>query len=307
MAKIASIVIVLTLAGRLAASAIANEVCVIDDLSRRVCVPGPVTRVVSLAPNLTEIIFTLNAGSLLVGRSTHCNRPAEALKVPEIGSYLNPDLERVISLRPDLVVSTKLGTRKEFVQRLEEIGLPVFVDDSQNVDDIFELIKRMGILLAKESEATAALAKLELRRNEIRRRLDHVDKTSVLFVVGIRPLVVAGGKSFIGSLIREARGLNIAETAPIAFPKFSVEEVIRKDPRMILVLDKECHQLEDCVREWKRFPVLQAVKHDRIYKIDADLFARPSPGIVDALEKVAAILHPDMFDAERGEAQSTSR
>jgi iron complex transport system substrate-binding protein len=285
-----------------------SEVCVRDGLARNVCVPRPVKRVISFAPSLTETVFALNAGPLLVGRSRLCNRPREALKVQEIGAYLNPDIERVIALRPDLVLTTKTGARRELVQRLERLGVPVFVDNSRNLDDILELIERLGVLLSRERDAGILVKELRSRRRAIRERVEGLKKPTVFLAVGIRPLVAAGGKSFIGSLIREAAGTNIAETSPIPYPRFGMEEVIRKDPNMILFLTKECPDPEQCREEWRRFPVLKAVKGGQLYELDADLMARPSPGIIDALEKLVAIFHPEVsHGAQSAEASGPER
>jgi iron complex transport system substrate-binding protein len=264
-----------------------------------------VKRIVSFAPSLTETVFAVNAGQLLVGRSRMCNRPRDALKVQEIGAYLSPDIERVIALRPDLVLTTTTAARKELVERLEGLGVPVFVDNSRNLDDILELIRRLGVLLSREREAGIVLNELRSRRRAIRERVQGMKKPAVLLAVGMRPLVVAGGRSFIGSLIREAAGTNIADGSPIPYPRFDMEEVIRKDPDMILFLTKECRDPEICRQEWRRFPVLKAVKGGQLYELDADLMARPSPGIVDALEKLAAIFHPEIsHSAQSAEAPS---
>jgi iron complex transport system substrate-binding protein len=277
-----------------------------DDLSRSVCVSALLPKVVSTAPNLTEIVFALNAGGLLAGRSTNCNRPPEARQIGDIGAYMNPDPERILSSQPQLVLATRENVRKELVQRLERLGIPVFVTVSDDLVDIFDLIRRLGVLLGRETEAQTLVEHLRTRREALRHRLAGTEKPSVLFAVGIRPLVVAGGKSFIGSLIRDAGGANIAESAPIAFPKFSIEEVIRKDPQIILLLDKECPDRNECVKDWARYPGLTAVKTGRIHALDADLMARPSPAIIEALEKLADLIHPVVADEALNKADSQS-
>jgi len=272
-----------------------ESICVTDDLSRQVCVKNPVRRVVSFAPSLTEIVFALQAGDLLVGRTARCNRPNEAGNVPVVGAYLNPDPERVIALRPDLVLTTQTGVRKELVQRLEGLGIPVFVDDSGSLDAVLSLIRRLGVLISHEAMAGAIIGALEERREAVRRRISGTASPTVLFAVGIRPLVVASGKSFIGCLLREAGAINIAEDAAIPFPRYSIEEVIRKDPPIILMLDKECPDKVKCREEWIRYSQLSAVRNGRVHTLDADLMARPGTGIMECLETLAAILHPEAF------------
>jgi iron complex transport system substrate-binding protein len=266
--------------------------CVQDDLKRTVCVGPSITRVVSFAPSLTEILFALGNGDLLVGRSNVCNYPAEANKVRIIGSYTRPDLERVIALKPDLVLTTKDAARKDFVAKLERLGIPVFVSATESIDQILDLLKRIGKLLGEEDKAMALVSDLYQRRSAIRGRLNDVHKPTVLLVVGLKPLFVAGGRSYVGSILREAKCINIAEDLSIDYPRFSMEELIRRDPDVILVLNKECSSQESCFRPWKRYPSMSAVKTGRIYKVDADLLARPGPRVIDGLEELADILHP---------------
>ncbi|MGB6067574.1 MAG: helical backbone metal receptor [Desulfomonilaceae bacterium] len=274
----------------------APVICVKDGLSRQVCIPAFPKRVISLAPSLTEIVFDLGAGHTLVGRTARCNEPPEALKIQDVGAYLSPDLERIIALRPDLVLSPETGMRKEVVDRLTELGIPTFVDSSKTLDDIVHLLDRLGTILGRESDAQIIVRQFQRRRQAVRQRVDHVSKPLVLFAVGIRPLVLAGGRSFIGSLIREAGGVNVAEEGHVSYPKFSMEEVARRDPDIIIVLNKEC-QNEECFTEWQRHQDLRAVKNNEIYQLDADMIARPSPRIMDALEELAAIFHPKVFDS----------
>ncbi len=267
-----------------------KRVCVTDDLQRRVCVDHVPKRVVSFAPNLTEMVFALDAGDRLVGRTQRCNVPPEALKVPEIGAYLKPDFERVLASRPDLVLTNRSATRKEIVHRLDLMGIPVFVADTKTIDGIYSVLRRLGILLDRQKRSRDIVAELRRRRTAIQDRVSESNRPIVLFAVGIRPLVAAGGKSFIGSLIREVGGINIAEDAAKPFVRYSIEEVIKQNPDVILVLNKECAG-QGCIDLWREHDVLTAVRKGRVYPLDADLMARPSPRIMDELEELAGILH----------------
>jgi len=279
-----------------AAAEPSSKVCVKDDLSRQVCVSAFPKRVISLAPSLTEIVFDLGAGHTLVGRTTRCNEPPEALKIPDIGAYMSPDLERIIALRPDLVLSPERGIRKEVLDRLTELEIPTFVDNGETVDDIVHSVKRLGMILGKGADAEAAVDRFQKRRQAVRERVHNASKPLVLFAVGIRPLVLAGGRSFIGSLIREAGGANVAEEAAVPYPKFSMEEVARRDPDIIIVLNKDCRYGE-CFDDWRTHQDLRAARNNQIYQLDADLIARPSTRIMDALEQLASILHPKASDS----------
>ena len=268
----------------------ASQVCVQDDVPSQVCVTPFPQRVISLAPSLTETLFDLGAGQALVGRSARCNDPKEALAVSIVGAYMSPDLERIMSLRPDLVVSPEKGMREDFAGRLTGLGIPVFVDNSNSLDDIIRMVQRLGKLLGKQAQADAVVKRIQERRKAVAERVSHSRKPLVLFAVGTRPLVVAGGKTFMGSLIREAGGVNVAEKSRVLYPRLSMEEVIRHDPDFIIVLNKDCTG-HDCVDQWQVHQDLKAVRERHIYQVDADLMARPCPRIIKALEQLTDILH----------------
>ncbi len=265
--------------------------CLTDDTGREVCVSEAPRRVISLAPNLTETVCYLGAQDKLVGRTARCNRPASAANIPQVGAYLHPDMERIIALKPDLVLAAKPGLREEIVERLSSLGIPVFVEDSKSVDDVCRLMGKLGRLFKREKTAAEAVEDIQRRRRALQERLEGLPSPSVLFAVGVKPLVVAGGRSFLGALIREAGGVNIAENIDIPYARFSFEEVIKIDPEYILILDKECKQ-QECVDHLRRYPTLRAVRDEKVVSVDADLVARPAPAVIEALELIAKTLHP---------------
>ncbi|MHB8202874.1 MAG: ABC transporter substrate-binding protein [Desulfomonilaceae bacterium] len=276
--------------------------CVKDSLGETVCVRRPQPRVVSLAPSLTELIFALKAGSRLVGRTTKCNIPEAAKKVTDVGAYTTPDFERVMAVRPDLVFAPRIGIRPEFIERLKSLKIPVYIDDSSNIEEIEQLVNNVGKLVGAENEADRIVNDIKIRRAKITKLMRGHEKPTVLFVIGIRPLVVAGGKSFLGALVREAGGSNIAEFTAVEYPKFSIEEVIRRNPDIIFMLDKEC-QSDDCVKQWKDYGYLKAIRNNRVYVLDADLISRPGSRTIEALEKLAEFLHPDIFAVTKNSIQ----
>lgn len=269
-------------------------VCVKGSAGAMICLEHPAKRVVSLAPSLTELIFELKTGSKLVGRTTKCNIPEAAKKVTDVGAYMTPDFERLMAVRPDLVLAPKTGIRPELIQRLKSLKIPVYVDDSLNIEEIEQLINNVGLMVGAKNEADRVVNDIKIRREKIRKLIERSEKPSALFVIGIRPLVVAGSKSFLGSLIKEAGGSNIAETTTVEYPKFSIEEVIRRDPDIIFMLDKEC-QGDDCMKQWRDYGYLKAVRNNRVYVLDADLISRPGSRTIEALAKLAEFLHPDIF------------
>lgn len=286
-------------------SASDRVICVRDSPGTMVCLQGPAKRVVSLAPSLTELVFALKAGSRLVGRTTKCNIPEAAKKVTDVGAYMTPDFERLMAVRPDLVLAPKTGIRPEFIERLKSLKIPVYIDDSSNITEIEQLINNVGKLIGAENEADRIVNDIKIRRDKITKLMRGHEKPTVLFVIGIRPLVVAGGKSFLGALVREAGGSNIAEITAVEYPKFSIEEVLRRDPNVIFMLDKECKG-DDCVKQWQDYGYLNAIKNNRVYVLDADLISRPGSRTIEALERLATFLHPDVFGVAKNSSPLTS-
>ena len=157
-----------------------------------------------------------------------------------------------------------------------------------------KLITNVARLLGTENQAADIVADMQFRQDRINKLVNGEKKTTALFVVGIRPLVVAGSRSFLGSLIREAGGVNIAESVDVEYPKFSIEEVIRTDPDVILILDKECHG-EDCFNQWKNHHYLKAVQKNRIHELDADLMSRPGVRINRGAGEIVQPVAPDCY------------
>lgn len=267
-------------------------ICVKDKTGESICAGKVPKRIVTLAPSLTELVFDLEAGARLVGRTSKCNFPDQATKIPDIGPYMAPDFEKLLTVRPDLVLAPKNGMRPELVDRIRRVGIPVYVDDSGSIEDISRLIINVGVLLNKSDRAAQITKQIEFCRQKIANMISGMEKASALFVVGINPLIVASSTSFLGSLVSEAGGKNVVNELSNPYPRFSMEEVIRQNPDVIFMLDKECHGT-DCLDYWKNYQFLKAVKTRRVYEVDSDLMSRPGARISEALESMAHLLHPD--------------
>ena len=148
-------------------------------------------RSVSLAPSLTELMFDLNAGSRLVGRTSRCNFPKKAKAVSDMGPYMAPDFEKLLTAKPDLVLATKNGMRLELIDRIKGLGIPVYVDNSSSIDEIQKLISKVGFLIGQNQNARALITDIQTRRDSLGQALANLGRPSVLFVVGINPLIVA--------------------------------------------------------------------------------------------------------------------
>lgn len=270
---------------------------VTDQLGRIVQVPDRPLRVVSLAPNITEIIFSIHRQDLLVGVSRFSDFPEAARELPKVGSYIQLDLERIVALQPDLCIAIKDGNPKEVAERLEDMDIPVYAVNPQSLATILETISEIGNLLNAQVEAEHLVTHLS-------ERIHHIDqlvkkaayRPRVFFQIGVSPIVSAGVDTFIHELVERAGGRNLAETER-GYPKFSREQVLGLSPEVLIITSMARGALFEEVRsqwlEWKSMP---ASRDERIYIQDSNLFDRPSPRLVEGLELLARLIHPELFE-----------
>jgi len=273
-----------------------GEPRLVKDLAgRTVSVPDNPLRVVSLAPSVTEIIFALGEGKRLKGVTQHCDFPAEAQSLPKVGSYVHLDLERIVALKPDLCIAVRDGNPVDVVMEIESFGIPVYAVDPRNLESAVGTVLEVGQLL---NAATKAQHLANEMRARIQRVKEQVAKTGlrprVFFQIGAAPIVSVGNNTVIHELIVTAGGQNLAE-GPTSYPRFSMEQVLALQPDVIIITSMTKEQnLEELSAEWKKYGGLPAVRDNRIFFVDADLFDRVSPRLIDGLEALAAIIHPEL-------------
>ncbi|MFB3885895.1 MAG: ABC transporter substrate-binding protein [Thermodesulfobacteriota bacterium] len=268
----------------------------IDEVGREVVFPYPPKRIVSLAPNITEILFSLGLDQEIVGVSTHCNYPEKAKSKARVGSYISLDFEKVTLLKPDLVIATGSGNTREMVDRLEKLGFPTYVIFPKNFTDILESTDHLGKVVGREKEAAEIIRGMKERSQRVARLTQGLSRPRVFLQIGEAPLVTVGKGSFGNDLIHLAGGENIAEMEKEMYPRIGMEEILRRSPEVILVSSMNPKgDYQRVLQEWFRWKAIPAVKSGRVYLIDSDLIDRPSPRIVDGLEEIARILHPEKF------------
>lgn len=257
-------------------------------------------RVVSLAPSLTELVFALGAGHSLVGVTSVCDYPDAALAIPRVGGMVDGeiDLERILALRPDLVLAIGEG-QASTAESLQRLGLRVEVVPSQTLDDVFRAAERIGALLGENAAATRFNAAL-------RRRVDHVRelvgplpasrRPRVFYEVWDLPLMTATRNTLIGQLIELAGGINVFGDLGGRYVQISPEAVLKNDPQVILAPQFHGQRVE--VSALMRRPGLagvEAVRNGRVVVLDGDVISRVGPRVAQALELVAHALHPELF------------
>ncbi|MEJ5365107.1 MAG: cobalamin-binding protein [Desulfosoma sp.] len=269
---------------------------VTDPVGRTVRIPEDPRRVITLAPSLTEMVFALGAGHRVIGVSRYSNFPPEVQDLPKVGSYVQPDVEKIVALAPDLCLAVKDGNPREAVEKLEQLGIPVYAVNPKNLKEVMETLIALGEVLQAREEAQKVTARMERRLEEVDGRLRGVARRPrVFFQIGVTPIVSVGTDTFAHELIHRAGGVNVAE-GPEPYPRFSVEQVLALRPDVIVVSSMEREQVFETVRtEWMRWRGIPAVAAGRIHLVPSDLFDRPGPRLADGLELLARILHPERF------------
>lgn len=267
-----------------------------DQLGREVLIPENPGRVVSLAPSITEIVFALGEGHRVKGVTLHCDFPPEAQALPKVGSYVHPDLERIVALKPDLCVGTRDGNPAELVDRLSALGIPTYVVNPTDLESAMETLLEIGGLMGAESKARELAGTMRSRVEHVKSLASHSEhRPGVFFQIGVVPIVSVGTQTFIHELITTAGGINLAR-GPVPYPRFSRERVLALAPEVIIITSMTRGQDFDQVQqEWKQWDGLPAVRNQRIHIVESNVFDRPTPRLVEGLEILARIIHPELF------------
>ena len=288
---------------------------VTDDLDRKVTIPTNVTRVVSLAPNLTESIFAVGAGDRLVGVTTFCNYPEQANEIAKIGDTMNPNMESIVALKPDIVFVSTASQIENFTKTLEANGIAVYVTNPTSLGDVYRTLMNLGEILGTSDSAGLVSGGLRVRQIDVLAKVfdwsppmlkndEDLDKniredirkirnpkgTPVFVQVSKEPLFTIGKQSFLIDLLWQAGGESVTKDVETAYPKLSKETASALNPEVIILSESPDNQAPN--EAFKNSP---AVKSGRIYKVNADLLSRPGPRLVDALEQIARDLHPEKF------------
>lgn len=267
---------------------------VTDEAGRRVVLPVKIDRIVSLAPNLTEIVYAVGAGDRLVGRTSYCDYPTQAKTVTEVGDTLHPSVERIIALKPQVVLVSTASQLESFTRQLDEQKIAVYVTNPQSLDQVFASIEKLGNLFGT-SEIAAKLSKdLRQRASTVENATALLKPVRVFYQVSDEPLYTIGRDAYLTDLIKRAGGISVTADVATAFPRFSDEAALASKPDAIILPTGGSmgNANSKVAAALKNSP---AVRDNRIYKINDDLLSRPGPRLVDGLEQLAKALHPEAF------------
>jgi len=242
---------------------------------------------VSLKPNITEILFDLNLGDRLVGVTNYCNWPPETQKISKVGGYINPNLEAILVLKPDLVIGEATGS-EEVIKQLERLGIPILILSFKTLDELYKTIETLGQRLHRINEAGKLIKKMRGALQPRRNVKTQKEKLKVLVVVGRTPLFAAGPGNFIDEMLTLAGVQNVVHDSLLPFPQFNEEALIARRPDVIIDISmgtEGYHKKgKSALRFWQRFSSLPAVQNERIYFLDPDLLLRPGPRLIEGYQ-----------------------
>ena len=273
---------------------------IVDGLGRKIMINAVPQRIVSLAPSNTEILFALGLGDKVVGVTEYCNYPEAAKTKPKVGGFSTVDIEKVVSLRPDLVLATQIHS-KTIIPALEKLGLTVVALTPSSLTGVLSSITLVGKITGQDKEASELVKDLSTRITAIAdktQKLAPDQRPRVFYVTWHDPLITAGTETLVGDIISKAGGQNIAYDLS-GNKAIDLETVIHRDPQVIIA-SIGMGTGEDLpwqyIKSESRLKNTQALLTDRVYKIDGDLIHRAGPRIVDALEQMAQFIHPELFE-----------
>jgi len=282
----------LTLACLAAAASAFAGVSALDSDGRRIELARPAQRIVSLAPHVTEQLFAAGAGKKLVAVSEYSDYPEEARRLPQVASSGGVDLERLLALKPDLVVAWRLEATAAALARLETLGLPVFYSEPRRLAQIPDGIEALGELAGTADTARGVAASLREQLNSLKTQYASKRAVSVFYQISERPLMTLGGRQFVSDAIELCGGRNVFADSPVMAPQVNIEAVLAADPEAIITAsaspsDRSWQAL------WRRFPGMRAVRAGNLYAVPMNEMHRHGPRAIGA----TALLCRDIDEA----------
>jgi iron complex transport system substrate-binding protein len=266
-------------------TASAAEIRVIDDAGRSVVLSHPAQRIISLAPHMTELLFAAGAGARVVGAVEYSNYPPEARSIARIGDSAQLDLERIVALKPDLVVVWQNGNAQRQLEKLLNLGIPAFYNEPRRLADIARAIEQLGRLAGTEAVAQPAAQAFLARTAALRRRYAGRDPVTLFYQIWDQPLMTVNGEHLISDVIGMCGGRNVFAGMGALTPEISTESVLAADPEAIGGVSAEAGQAQN-LDAWKQWPRLTAVARGNLFVIDADIISRNTPRILDGAEQL---------------------
>jgi iron complex transport system substrate-binding protein len=273
----------------LGAGAARAQIAAVDDAGRTIRLERPARRIVSLAPHITEQLYAAGAGAYIVGAVDYSDFPPEAKRLPRVGDSRAIDVERLLSMKPDLVVAWPQGNPDRQLEQLLSVGLTVYYSQPRTLEDVGSSLARLGVLAGTERIASEAGREFRERMRRLRERYAEREPVTVFYQIWNRPLYTVNGQHLISDVIRLCGGRNVFAGLPVLAPAVTQEAVLKADP-VAIIASAEGGERPQWLDEWKEWPDLRAVKFGNLYTADADLLHRHGPRIADGAQQVCEML-----------------
>jgi len=277
-----------------------QERTVIDETGRKVKISSSPKRIISLAPGITEILFALHLDEEIIGVTDYCDFPVAARNKPRIGGFINPSIEKIVSLRPDLIIGTSDGNLMETIHRLGDLGFSVYLINPKSFNGVMKAIHHIGTTAGREEESRKITGNMILKEEEIATRIKSFPKPKIFFQVGYAPIMTAGRGTLADDLIRLAGGRSISENESVNYPHYNIETILSKAPDIIIMssMDSKKDYL-NLIKMWQSWKDLPAVKMNAVFVVDSNLVDRPTPRVAEGLEAMARMIHPEAFGKKK--------
>ncbi len=273
-------------------TAVSAAVNTVDDSGHRLTLPSPATRIISLAPHATELLFAAGAGERVVGVSAYSDYPPQAAKLPSVGDSLRVDLERIVALKPDLVVGWKSGNHPAQLARLRALGIAVFESEPRHFEDIASSLERLGTLVGSDAGHRAA-ASFRSQLNALRARYSTRTLVTVFYQIWPSPLMTLNDTHIVSEAIRLCGGVNLFGKLKPLVPTVSREVVLNADPQVIITSNEDAHVFD----RWRMFTQLSSVRRNQLFSVNSSVMNRPGPRMLDATarlcEQIDSARQPD--------------
>lgn len=263
-----------------------GSLTVVDERGNTITLARPAQRIISLSPHITELLFAAGAGDRIAGVAAYSDYPEKARSLPVIGGFQNPDYERIIALRPELIVAWSSGNGPQVIGHLRKLGYPVYESEPRRLEDIASDIEKLGRLAGTHAHAQATSRDFRERMQSLADNYRDREPVSVFYQVWHQPLMTVNGEQIISRVIELCGGRNIFAKLPSLAPTVDMEAVIRANPQVIIASGRPPASFI----EWNSFAQLQAVQNRRIHTLDADLINRATPRLLTAAEQLCHYL-----------------
>lgn len=276
-------------------------VAIVDDFDREITMEEKPERIISLAPSMTELLFALGLEDEVVGVTTLVDYPEKAMLKEKIGTIVEPSVEKIISLKPDLVLAAAINKEETIIQ-LRQLGIKIAGFNPHNIKESIELIKRIGRITGQQETARVITTELTDSLTQIEqlvaKELQDRQRPKVFYEIWNNPLYTAGSDTFIDDIINMAGGINIGSKAVGAWPQYSLEMLILEDPDVYIASPHSSSQTitVETIKNRDNYQGIKAVRNGRVYIVDQDVVSRPSPRIIDALMEFVRAILPEVAE-----------